>query len=174
MWASNRHTNWNAQAISRLLYLCIVCGGINSYAVIQTAREKFVPFLNATVLIDVHCRPEKELFMVIDRYCSMYMFYNQEVKRCKLITLLTTKCWITIFNCLLLCLNWRTDWLIIMTHCLADQLLVWLLEILTNCLVQWTLVIQNTDITESRYNKVIFLVPKFNISLYFIVFATRI
>ena len=40
--------------------------------------------------------------------------------------------------------------------------------------IQWTLVIKNSDITKSRYNKVIFLVPKLNISLYFIVFATRI
>ena len=30
------------------------------------------------------------------------------------------------------------------------------------------------DITKSRYKKVIFLVPNFKISLYFIVFATRI
>ena len=37
-----------------------------------------------------------------------------------------------------------------------------------------TLVIKNTDITKSRYNKVIFLIPKFKISLYVIVFATQI
>ena len=40
--------------------------------------------------------------------------------------------------------------------------------------IQWTLVIKNTDKTKSRYNKVNFLVPKFKISLYFIIFATRI
>ena len=47
-----------------------------------------------------------------------------------------------------------------------------------NChsvLLQWTLVIKNTDIiTKSHYNKVILWVPEFEISLYFIVFLIRI
>ena len=35
------------------------------------------------------------------------------------------------------------------------------------CTIQWTLIMKGTDITNSRYNNIIFLVPNFKFTLYF-------
>ena len=56
-------------------------------------------------------------------------------------------------------------WLVVgwgVTKLACNSLLLLLLA--ERLVIQWTLVIKNTDITKSQYNKVIFVVPKFKIS----------